>query len=62
MSGYLMEPFKDIEDFKGAVRNVRNGKKGKKWSNGGYSKETAALAYFFSRLWESIKVFWTSGA
>ena len=31
MSGYLMEPFRDIEDIKGAVRNVKNSQKGPKW-------------------------------
>ena len=27
MSGYLMKPIRDKEDFKGAVRNVKNGQK-----------------------------------
>ena len=31
MLGYLMEPIKDKEDFKGAVRNLNKGRKGLKW-------------------------------
>ena len=31
MPGYLMEPFRDIEGIKGAVRNVNNSQKGPTW-------------------------------
>ena len=43
MSGYIMEPIRDHEDYQGSVRNV---KKGKKTPNGWFSKETAVLTYF----------------
>ena len=42
MSGYFMEPIKDNEDLKGAVRNVNNGQKRLK-----LQKETTVLTCFF---------------
>ena len=44
MSGYLTEPIRDNEDFKGAVRNVQNGPK---QPNACFSKEMAVLTHFF---------------
>ena len=44
MSGYIMEPFRDPEDFQGAIRNVLKGPKQPNWW---FSKETAVLTYFF---------------
>ena len=41
MSGCLMEPIGDDEDFQGAVRNVQ------KLPNGLFSKETAVFIYSF---------------
>ena len=43
MSGYLMEPSRDNEDFKGAVRNIKKGQTKKRW----FFKETAVLTHFF---------------
>ena len=34
ISGYLMEPIGDIEDFTGAVRNIKKGIKGPIWQKG----------------------------
>ena len=44
MSGYLIEPIGDNEDFQGAFRNVQ---KGQKQPNLWFSKETAVLTHFF---------------
>ena len=38
MSEYLMEPIRDNEDFKGAVRNVNNFQKGPKWQNRSFQR------------------------
>ena len=62
MSGYLMDlmkPIRDNEDFKGAVRNVKNGpKRGKKvkWM---IFKGDGSLDTLFPWFWERLKLFWT---
>ena len=43
MSGYLIEPNRDNENFKGAVRNVRNCQIGPKWQKG-----------ILQRIWQSL--------
>ena len=51
MSGYLMDlmkPIRDNEDFKGAVRNVKNYQKMAKKVKRFFSKETAVLTHFFN--------------
>ena len=51
MSGYLMEPIRYHEDFKEAVKNVKNrpqtAQNSPKSPKGGFSKETAVLTHFF---------------
>ena len=50
MSGYLMDmmkPIRDNEDFKGAVRNVKNNQKRAIKVKRVISKETAVLTHFF---------------
>ena len=47
MSGYLMEPIRGNDDFKGAARYDNNGQIGPTWQKGKFSKETAVLTPFF---------------
>ena len=47
MSGYLMEPIGDDEDFQGAVRNVQQ------LPSGLFSKETAVFIYSFKVIGET---------
>ena len=63
MSGYLMKPIKDNEDFKEEVRKVksnRNGQKQTKTAKRMIVKGDSSLDALFSRLWERLKLFWTS--
>ena len=57
MLGYLMEPIKDNEDFKEAVRNVKKGPKGPKLQKGYFSKETAMLTHFFKANRRTLKCY-----
>ena len=63
ISGYLMEPIKDNEDFKEAVRKVRSypkqPKKRQKTAKRMIFKGDSSLDALFSRLLERLKVFWT---
>ena len=58
-SGYLMEPIRDNDDFKEAVRNVKNGQKQPKTAKSMIFKVDSSLGAFFSRLWERLDVFCT---
>ena len=45
-----MEPIRDNEEFKGAIRTskrAKKGQKGRKWRKGLFLKETAVLTHFF---------------
>ena len=46
MSGYLMEPIKDKEDFKEAVRNVNNFQKGQNGKIGVFKGDGSLDAHF----------------
>ena len=62
MSGYLMDLIKlirDDEDFKGALRNVKNGPKMAKKVIRVIFKGVVVLKHFFSWLCERLKLFWT---
>ena len=62
MSGYLIEPIRDNEDFKEDVRKVksnRNGQKQTKTAKRMIVKGDSSLDALFSRLLETLKVFWT---
>ena len=43
VSWYLLEPIKDIDGFKGAVRNINNGQKGPKWRKGSFQRRWQSL-------------------
>ena len=47
LSGFLMEPIRDNEDFKGAVRNVKNSQKGKRGQKGDFHRRRQSLRTFF---------------
>ena len=46
MSEYLMEPIKDNEDFKGAVRNVNTNQKWPKRQKDGFERRLQFCDYF----------------
>ena len=49
MSGYVMVPNKDNEDFKGAARNVAKGQKGSKMKKRGCFQMRQQFDALFSR-------------
>ena len=57
MSGYIIEPIRDHEDFQGGVRNVQKSKKNAKLV---IFKGDRSLDKLLSRLSEILKLFWTS--
>ena len=59
MSGHLMEPFRDNENFKGGVKNVKTSQK--QTQNGPKRlifKGDSSLDVPFPRIWVRLAVFW----
>ena len=62
MSGYLMDlmkPIRDDEDFKGAVRNVKNDQKRAKKVIRVFFKGDGFLDTLLQWFWERLRMFWT---
>ena len=60
MSGYLMDlmkPIRDNKDFKGAVRNVKNGLKRAKKVKSVIFKGDGSLDTLFPWFWERLNLF-----
>ena len=55
----LMKPIRDIEDFKGAVRNVKNNQKRAKKVKRVIFQGDCSLDILFKWFWERLKLFWT---
>ena len=60
MSGYLMEPITDNEDFKGAVRNIKKGQTGIKMATWVIFKGNGLLDAFSVKILERFILVWTS--
>ena len=60
MSGYLMEPIRDSEDFKGFVRNVKNCQKQPIWQKRVAFKRGGSLDTLFSMVWWRPIMLWHS--
>ena len=52
MPGYLMEPIRDIEGIKGAVRNVNNSPKGPKWQKESFQRRWPSWHSLFKVRWD----------